>query len=179
VTMETVLVRSDRVTYPWYHKYPGIAVWVMITWSIQHYRVDSLWNLFWSVPLGFAAGAACSGFWWLDNDEDPDKGFVYRYLRNNLMNFKRFVVGVADRDHCVTGKIPATCVIRSDLVDYHAPDRTFYQLGWQYALIHVFGVPLLPWISYAGPRVEWYAGWQPWGELAFKWNLRNSNMQVL
>ena len=73
------------------------------------------------------------------------------------MNFKRFVVGVGDRDHWVSGKVPAMAVLRSDLGEK----------GWQYSIIWVCGIPLLPFISYSG-KWEFYLGWQPWGELAFK-----------
>jgi len=96
--------------------------------------------------------------WWFDNDEDHDKGFVFRFIRNNLMNFKRFVIGVGDRDHWVSGKAPAMAVLRSDIGER----------GWQYSIIWVCGVPLLPFVSYSGKVWEFYLGWQPWGELAFK-----------
>ncbi len=178
MTMETILMKAGRATYPWYVKYPGFVFWVSTTWYIQHKLVDSHWHLLWSIPVGFLVGALTSGLWWLDNDEDYDKGFVFRYLRNSAMNFKRYVVGVADRDHWITGKVPAWVPIRSDLIN--DPQRTpeTELTGWQYAFTHVFGIPLLPWVSYAGTHVEWYAGWQPWGELAFKWNLLNSKAQL-
>ena len=97
--------------------------------------------------------------WWFQNDEAKSTDtFVYLYLRNFMMNFKRFVIGVGDRDHWVTGKVPALTVLRRDIGER----------GLQYSMIWVFGIPLLPFVSYSGSLIEWYIGWQPWGELAFK-----------
>ena len=107
--------------------------------------------------------------WWFGNDEAAHgDSFVYLYIRNNLMNFKRFVVGVGDRDHWVTGRAPALTVMRSSLGE----------LGWHWSVIWICGVPALPFVSYSGKRVEWYVGWQPWGELAFKWNWLGQRLQV-
>lgn len=109
--------------------------------------------------------------WWFGNDEaKPGDTFVYLYIRNFMMNFKRFVIGVGDRDHYVTGKSPALTVLRSDL---KPPEK-----GWQYSFIHVFGKPFLPFVSYSGEKVEWYVGWQPWGELCFKFTILKSPVQV-
>jgi len=107
--------------------------------------------------------------WWFGNDEaQPGDGFVYLYVRNNLMNFKRFVIGLGDRDHWVTGKVPALTVMRSDLSER----------GWQWSFIWIGRVPLLPFVSYSGMRVEWYFGWQPWGEFSAKFNLLRSPFQM-
>lgn len=93
------------------------------------------------------------------NDEDADKGFVFRYIRNNSMNFKRFVIGVADRGHWVTGSgEDPTIVISSDIGER----------GWKWSVIWIGPVPLLPFVSYAGDVFEFYLGWQPWGEFAIK-----------
>ena len=103
--------------------------------------------------------------WWFGNDEAaPGDTFVYLYIRNFMMNFKRFVVGVGDRDHYVTGKAPALTILRSDLGES----------GWQWSYIH----PCLPFVSYSGKRVEWYLGWQPWGELCFKLTILRSPVQL-
>jgi hypothetical protein len=107
--------------------------------------------------------------WWFGNDEAaPGDSFIYLHIRNFMMNFKRFVVGVGDRDHYVTGKTPALTIMRSDLGEQ----------GWQWSVIWVGPIPLLPFVSYSGQRVEWYLGWQPWGELCFKWNLLKSPVQI-
>ena len=107
--------------------------------------------------------------WWFGNDEaQPTDTFVYLYIRNFMMNFKRFVVGVGDRSHWVTGKAPATTVMRSDIGEK----------GWQYSVIWIGPMPLLPFVSYSGTKVEWYLGWQPWGELAIKFNLIGAKWQL-
>ena len=107
--------------------------------------------------------------WWFENDEaKPTDSFVYLYLRNFMMNFKRFVIGVGDRDHWVTGKAPALTILRSDLGER----------GWQYSVIWLGPVPALPFVSYSGKYVEGYLGWQPWGEFAVKVSLLNSPIQL-
>jgi hypothetical protein len=108
--------------------------------------------------------------WWFENDEAaPGDTFVYLYVRNFMMNFKRFVIGIGDRDHWVTGRGPnPLLVLRSDVG----------LSAWQWAFLWVLGLPLLPFVSYSGSRVEWYLGWQPWGEFSFKWNLLKSPFQV-
>lgn len=146
--METVQYKTDRALYPWWKKYPGLIALIAGIYFLP----------WWGFLAGYLVGSAVSGFWWMANDEDADKGFVFRYIRNNSMNFKRFVLGVADRDHWVTGKAPATTVMRSDLKER----------GWQYTVIWLGPFPMLPFLSYSGPVIEWYVGWQPWGELAFK-----------
>ena len=112
--------------------------------------------------------------WWFDNDERTAVGntFVYKYLRNFMQNFRWYVIGVADRPHSVTGRygnsdlpIPAK---RSDL---HPPES-----GWQYSVIWVFGLPLLPWISFASRHFTFYLGWEPAGGFGILLNFSNSDL---
>lgn len=110
-------------------------------------------------------------FWWFGNDEaKPTDTFVYLYVRNAMFNFRSFVVGNADRDHYVTGIVGPDPLlnIRSDIGER----------GWCVALVWCWLIPL-PWVSYASEKVEWYAGWMPWGQLNVKWNKLNSSIQIL
>ena len=135
--MKTVWMDAGRpAVYPWHLKYPGLPVMAALIWASMHFI--SLWWLFATVPAAYLASSAVSGFWWLENDEDADKGFVFRYIRNNSMNFKRFVIGVADRGHWVTGSgNDPTIVIRSDIGER----------GWKWSVIWIGPVPLLPFVS--------------------------------
>jgi hypothetical protein len=108
--------------------------------------------------------------WWFGNDEAKHgDSFYYLYIRNNLMNFKRFVIGVGDRDHWVSGRGPDPMIVMRS--DHAGPSRADAE-GWQWSVIWLVGVPLLPFVSYSGKYVEWYFGWQPWGEFAVKLTVR-------
>lgn len=108
--------------------------------------------------------------WWLGNDDTPTAPDWYRpgkrwrtlywYLRNPLHNFTRYVIGFCDRDHYVTGRVPAAMVLRRD----------WNERGWQYALVWAGWLPL-PFASYSGKHVTWYAGWRPGGDFGLKLNL--------
>lgn len=117
-------------------------------------------------------------WWWMNDDnqtvdqatwyhrEWPQwrRWLVWNVFRNPLQNFRAFVVGVQDRNYTVIGKYPVQCVQRDDLI----PPET----GWQYCLIKT-AVPL-PFVSYSGKRILWYAGWQPSGFFGFKINFHQS-----
>lgn len=114
--------------------------------------------------------------WWFGNMLEPHPPYDYKpndhlwlryikwYLRNPLMNFYTYVLGVCDKDHWVTGKVPVMTAQRNDLGEW----------GWQYSVIWFWNIPLLPFVSYAGPKVRFYLGWQPWGRLGFKFNLSSA-----
>lgn len=112
--------------------------------------------------------------WWFGNDTEqtvdeatwyhPEwphwrRWLVWNVFRNPLQNFRAFVVGVQDRNYTVVGKAPVLTVQRDDLGE----------TGWQYSLIKL-AIPL-PFVSYSGKRVLWYAGWQPSGFFGFKFNI--------
>jgi len=115
--------------------------------------------------------------WWFGNDLEqtlaeaawymPDaprwKRRLFWEFRNPLQNFRAVVIGVGDRNYRVTGKVPVLAVQRDDL----DPPET----GWQWCVIRL-GLLLLPFVSYSGPRLVWYAGWQPSGFFGFKLNVR-------
>jgi hypothetical protein len=84
-------------------------------------------------------------------------------VRNPLQNFRAVVIGVGDQNYKVTGKAPVLAVQRDDL----DPPET----GWQWCVIRL-GLLLLPFISYSGPRLVCYAGWQPSGFFGLKLNVR-------
>jgi len=58
----------------------------------------------------------------------------------------------------VIGKSPVLTVQRNDLGE----------TGWQWCWLHL-AVPL-PFVSYSGSRIVWYAGWQPSGFFGVKIN---------
>lgn len=83
-------------------------------------------------------------------------------LRNPLQNLRAFVIGVQDRNYTVTGKAPVMAVQRNDL----EPPQTGFQWCWI-----KLSVLSLPFVSYSGAHVTWYAGWQPTGFFGFKFNI--------
>lgn len=112
--------------------------------------------------------------WWMGNVEGLDTGYeptwpmwkrqFFWFFRNFMFNFFRFVVGVEDRDLIVTGIAP---VFTSVWLEVNPP-RT----GWKWAVIRTPWYPPLPFVSYTGTRVLWYAGWVPsGGRLGAKFNL--------
>jgi len=110
--------------------------------------------------------------WWFGNDGEPNPPAWYKpgsservrrlfwYLRNPLMNFQDYVIGVADRNYSVYGKAPVDCIDRIDLG----------QTGWQWSVIAI-GLLRLPFVSYTGKRVLWHVGWYYNGRFQVKFNL--------
>jgi hypothetical protein len=119
--------------------------------------------------------------WWFLNDDEPDppewqlpgKPYLIRqlswYARNPFQNFGRYVLGVNDRNYTVIGTAPVYATTWSDL----HPSMT----GWKFSTIHV-GDLRLPFVAYENDQVIWYAGWQWWGFFGFKFNIKNSPIQV-
>ena len=117
--------------------------------------------------------------WWFGNDSEqtvdqapwymPGKPEPVRWLawqfRNPFQNFRSYVLGVQDQNYRVTGRAPVTLVQRNDLTP---PEH-----GWQWSVIDT-PIPL-PFVSYSGSHVVWYAGWQPTGFFGFKFNLAGNN----
>ncbi len=117
--------------------------------------------------------------WWFKNDDEQQlseapwyrpewpqarRELYWNYFRNPLQNFRAYVVGVSDRNYTVTGKAPVMTIQRDDL----DPPET----GWQWCIITLENGTWLPFISYAGKRIVWYAGWQPNGFFGFKFNIK-------
>jgi len=119
--------------------------------------------------------------WWFLNEDEPDPPdwqlpgmpYIIRqlswYVRNPLHNFGKYVLGVCDRNYTVIGTAPVYATTWSDI--YPA------QTGWKLSTIHL-GKLRLPFISYAGEHVLWYAGWQWSGFFGFKFNIKNSPVQL-
>ena len=87
-----------------------------------------------------------------------------------FQNAGNYVFGVCDRNFTVRGVAPAMWISRNDL------DPPCTGLKWS---IISLGCLRLPFISYAGARFLAYAGWQPNGFFGVKFNLRNTNLQVV
>jgi len=99
--------------------------------------------------------------WWFDNEHDPmppERMHLWenykpwiRYLlwrlRNPMHNFCYYVLGVADKEFLVTG-------------DY--PSSTFIPTGTGYNRLTLTGTDgswTRKFVSYRGPKWEWYYGW--------------------
>jgi hypothetical protein len=84
----------------------------------------------------------------------------------NDLNFRAFVIGVQDRNYeveVVHGNPDPQVVQRNDVGEY----------GYQVIKLKFkYGVQL-PFVSYSGKRVVWYAGWQPSGLFGLKLNLHS------
>ncbi len=52
-----------------------------------------------------------------------------------------------------------------------------HPLGFKWSIIHA-AIPL-PFVSYTGKCVVWYAGWQKTGNFGLKFNLLKSSVQVV
>lgn len=121
--------------------------------------------------------------WWFANDEEPlPPADLYAgqphwlrvlrwYLRNPLQNFGKYVVGVYDRNYTVTGDAP---VAATTWLDVPGSTRT----GFKRSTIWLGGWFPLPFVSYTGKRVLWYAGFQWWGMGGVKFNILNSKLQA-
>lgn len=119
--------------------------------------------------------------WWLLNDDEPDppdwqlpgKPYLIRqlswYARNPLQNFGKYVLGVRDRNYTVVGTGPVYVTNWSDI----DPNKT----GWKVSTIHLASLRL-PFVSYENEHVIWYAGWQWSGFFGFKFNIKNSGIQL-
>jgi hypothetical protein len=114
--------------------------------------------------------------WWFGNDDEqqlPDwyhpewphwRRYLYWYgLRNPLQNFRCYVLGVQDRNYTVIGRYKVLTVQRDDLMPP--------EYGFQWSVI-LLPLPA-PFVSYAGHRFVWYAGWQPTGIFGLKFNIRS------
>jgi hypothetical protein len=118
--------------------------------------------------------------WWLGNDTEQtvDEAEWYhqdwaecrRSLgwapRNPLQNFRAFVIGVQDRNYeveVVYGNFDPQVVQRNDVGEY----------GYQVIKLKFKCGVQLPFVSYSGKRVVWYAGWQPSGFFGLKFNLHS------
>jgi hypothetical protein len=77
--------------------------------------------------------------WWFKNDGEPDPPADYKpdkpqwlrvlfwYLRNPLVNFCDYVIGVEDRDHIAYGQAPI------DITDWLDAGET----GWKFGVLKV------------------------------------------
>ncbi len=116
--------------------------------------------------------------WWFGSDEQqlseapwyrPEwpqwRRYLYwYYLRNPFQNFRKYVLGVADKNYWVTGRAPALTIQRDDLrpVEY----------GFQWAVLYGgdLRIPRL-FLSYSGRRIVWQFGVQPNGFFGLKFNV--------
>ena len=113
--------------------------------------------------------------WWLGNDTEQtvDQAEWYHQdwpewrrslgwaLRNPLQNFRAFVIGVQDRNYeveVVYGNPDPQVAQRNDVGEY----------GYQVIKLKFKCGVQLPFVSYSGKRVVWYAGWQPSGFFGLK-----------
>ena len=118
--------------------------------------------------------------WWLGNDTEQtvDQAEWYHQdwpewrrslgwaLRNPLQNFRAFIIGVQDRNYeveVVHGNPDPQVVQRNDVGEY----------GYQVIKLKFKCGVQLPFVSYSGKRVVWYAGWQPSGFFGLKFNLHS------
>lgn len=101
--------------------------------------------------------------WWLGNADDPVPPEWYRpgqsmrgplwQLRNPLHNFTFYVIGVHDKDFVRRGKEPGAVFRRGG--------------GWNWAVIE-HGYLRLPFVSYEGRHVRFYALWREKGNFGLK-----------
>jgi hypothetical protein len=105
-------------------------------------------------------------WWWFLNEDDPEPlewhepessewyRYITWYLRNPFHNFTWYVIGVADKDHYIYGKLIA------DVFDKKG--------GWNYLFHYMgYGIIYLPFISYMG-SFKFYIGWREKGNFGFK-----------
>ena len=109
--------------------------------------------------------------WWFGNQDEPVPPawempgwptwvrYVFWYSRNPLTNFASYVIGVVDKNYTVTGTSPVCANVLNDLLPP--------QIGWHRSVIWLWGWCPLPYISYSGKRILFYAGWQPAGFFGF------------
>lgn len=111
--------------------------------------------------------------WWAGNADDPVPPAWYRpgqtgratlwQLRNPCHNLTFYIIGVHGRDFVRRGR---------------APDHVFHpDGGWNFAVIQI-GWLRLPFISYQGGHVRFYALWRENGNFGLKLNFkRNERIQ--
>ena len=123
--------------------------------------------------------------WWFGNDgeqqvtdadaqwyhpEWPEwrRKLYWNYFRNPLQNFRAYVIGVVGSDFetfVVYGNPDPTVIQRNDVGE----------LGWQVTYLKMKDGRVLPFASYSGKRIVFYAGWQPSrGFFGFKFNIHKS-----
>lgn len=107
--------------------------------------------------------------WWLGNADDrappawyrPSAGRKLRaaqwQMRNPMHNFTFYVIGVADQNFIRYGRAPEAVF---------APGG-----GWNWAVIQK-GWLRLPFVSYEGKKVRFYALWRERGNFGLKVNVR-------
>lgn len=110
--------------------------------------------------------------WWLGNADDPVPPEWYRpgrpmrrvlwQLRNPLHNFTFYVVGIHDREFVRRGKEPGAVFRREG--------------GWNWAVIEK-GRLRLPFVSYEGRHLRWYALWREKGNFGLKLHMHDKNKQ--
>lgn len=101
--------------------------------------------------------------WWIGNADDPVPPDWYRpnqklrntlwQLRNPLHNFTFYVIGCHDQNFVRQGRSPAAV--------FHP------QHGWNWAVIQR-GRLRLPFVSYSGQHVRFYALWREKGNFGLK-----------
>jgi hypothetical protein len=111
-------------------------------------------------PAIYPLSKKLNPLWWFGNDEAKSTdSFTYLYLRNPLANFRRFVIGVGDRDHFVSGVRPALTNVPSDVG----------VSGIRWSVIWLGFVPALPFVSWSIlGQWDFYLGWLPWGEFGVR-----------
>lgn len=101
--------------------------------------------------------------WWFGNADDPVPPQWYRpgqkmrsalwQLRNPFHNFTFYVIGVHDKDFVRLGEEPGAVFRRGG--------------GWNWAVIER-GWMRLPFVSYEGRNIRWYALWREKGNFGLK-----------
>lgn len=130
--------------------------------------------------------------WWFLNDDQQrvdqapwyeptwpewERILVWNMFRNPMQNFRSYVIGVQDKSFYVTAKKPWGTIQRNDLCNRNPKTgaiiscQTGYQWHWLWGGDLLFP---LPFVSYSGKNVVWYAGWQPGGFAGTKLNLHSS-----
>lgn len=120
--------------------------------------------------------------WWFLNEYEstppdwyhPKQNFLLRllswYLRNPFQNAGNYVFGACDRNFTVRGPAPVMWTTYDDL---ESPCT-----GIKWSIISL-GCLRLPFVSYASGRLLVYAGWQPNGFFGVKFNLKNTDFQLV
>ncbi|TDU64133.1 hypothetical protein EI77_04317 [Prosthecobacter fusiformis] len=101
--------------------------------------------------------------WWVGNADDPVPPHWYRpgqkmrstlwQLRNPMHNFTFYVIGIHDKEFVRLGKQPGAVFRKGG--------------GWNWAVIH-HGWLRLPFVSYEGENIRWYALWREKGNFGLK-----------